>query len=287
MKKFLIPFFALLLVLLPCRANAVQNTNYLEGLSWSHGIASTVTASNGLSVTATNITKSFSSPVLDIAPAIKQCFYDSSMPSRITVKISGKLKIDFEDNKEATTSLRFAIRAKTSLVNSEEWKLQYENILNGDTPFFKVFGTNVYASISDAYSVSTKWTEFSENVTVTKNNAFCELTPEWLFCVDGIKLDTPIINMHFTDMRLELISATDVSNTPTPTPNLPTSMLIQTPKPTASPRPLEETKELFYNQPLLKDINTIISWAWKSAVVIIVISGFFAITLNLFTRRKK
>lgn len=195
--------------------------------------------------------------------------------------------MDFEDNKEATTSLRFAIRAKASLVNSEEWKLQYENSLNGDTPFFKVFGTNVYASISDAYNVSNKWTEFSMDITVSRNNAFCEFTPNWLFCVDGIKLDTPIINMHFTDMRLELVNVIKDNSTPSATQNTATVAPIQTQKPTASPKPLEETKELFYSQPLAKDINDIISWAWKGAAVIIIVSGFFAVALNLFTKRRK
>lgn len=315
MKKFLIMFLTLLLVLLPCTSFAVKlgPPNYLEGLTWNKTYSATIAETNGLYVKATSLYTSYSTPAIDIAPALKQTYYDHSMCAFVTVKISGKARADFENNASNKLSVHLIIRAKNSLPNPDTWKQQYKDSIVNDTPFFNISGTNVLKTISQDFDVTTNWSDFSATVSLTRLNVFCDLTPNWYLCFDGIDLITSPDALYVKDLKLEVVSTGNSTSygkptTPTPTPRptptaaaipprvtpnsmvmstpMPTQAPVVTPKPTASPKPLEETKELFYEQPLMEDINDIISWSWKGIVIIVIIAGFFAITLNLFTRRK-
>lgn len=306
MKKLLIIFITLLLVILPCSANAVQDTtNYLQGHSWQKGLNCEIRQASGLYVEATNITKPYSTPYLDINPALKQIFYKNSLLTSVTVRITGKTKAVFADPSK-TSTMRLLIRTQTSLPYPDDWNKIYKQLLDGDEPFFEILGNHVLKGLKTNIPLTSQWTEFEAEFTATKANVFCPVTANWYLCVDNINVDNPIGLLSFSDMSMVVVSTKTSLPTQvaTPTPSIPpritpsimtpsislpnqTAKPAQTPKPTASPKPLEETKVQFYEQPLFNDINDIISWAWKGAVVIIIIAGFFAIVLNLFTRRKK
>lgn len=315
MKKLLVIFLSLLLVLLPFSVTAKPSPpNYLEGLTWEKGYSSTITQVNGLEVTATNITKTYSSPALNITSAVQQCFLDNNLAYKITIRISGMIKLDFVDPAANISSLRFVIRSRTTISNPNIWQTKYENSLYGDAPFFSIEGKNVYTPISLTYSVRNTWTPILLDVDITFMNAFCDLTPNWLFCVDNIRQDKPVKNMHFKDMKLEILSVSSSKNPQNPTakpaatptlaipprvtpsrtlapystPVLPTAAPVNpTVKPTRAPGNDEELKKEFYDQPLINDINNIISASVKGVILIIILAGFFAIILNLFKKHKK
>ncbi len=324
LKKLLITVLSLLLIFSFATINAVPSApNYLFGLAWKKGHSSTIQKVDGLYVEATNLTKSYSTPALDIAPALKQAFYDHAMSKYISVRIQGKIKLDFEENKKESDSLRIIIRAKTNLANSDAWKADYLESLNNDDPFFMVLDTNVYAIVLKDFSVSTNWGSFTCTVPLTKNNVFCEMTPTWDLCVDGLDISKKPKTLYLKDLSLDVVSVSNntpgitptatpaVTPTATPTPNIPprrtpdapitqtlipfrtpvSDLIITQPtatlKPTLEPEKDEEIREEFINQPAFKDAKNIFSLSIKGAIVIIIFAGFFAIILNLFRRKKE
>ena len=123
LKKILVIFLSLLLVLLPFSVTAKPSPpNYLEGLTWTKVYSATIKETNGLYVEATDLKHTYSTPAINIAPALKQTFYDHNMNAFVTVKISGKIRATFKNGASNNHSLHLVIRAKTNLNNSKSWE---------------------------------------------------------------------------------------------------------------------------------------------------------------------
>ncbi len=318
MKKFVAVLFTLLLVFCFITAYAIPSApNYLLGLSWKEGHESALKKVDGLYVEATNLTKSYSTPALDITDAVKQVFYDHAMSKYISVKISGKMKLSFVGGKRESDSIRVIMRGKTSIKDVKVWKEQYTNSLKGDEPFFSLSNNNAIGTVTKNITVSTHWVSFSATVDLTKNNVFSDSNPTWNLCVDGLDPNKNPETLFLKDFSMEVVLVSNSkptqtatatatpSVTPTPTADIPprvtpsrTLAPYSTPvgegipqpsatlKPTSDPITDEQIRNEFKDQPLLKDIKNILSLSVKGAVIIIIIAGFFAIITNLFKRKK-
>ena len=318
MKKFVAVFFTLLLVFCFITAYAVPSApNYLLGLSWKNGHNSTLQKVNGLYAEVTNLTKTYSTPALDITDAVKQVFYDHAMSKYISVKISGKMKLSFVGGKTESDSIKLIVRGGTNISDIKAWKEQYTNSLKGDEPFFSVSSNNVIGTVTKSVTVSTRWVSFSATVDLTKNNVFSDSISAWNLCVDGLDPNKNPETLYLSDFSMEVVLVSNSkpiqtatatatpSVTPTPTADIPprvtpsrTLAPYSTPvgegsvkptatlKPTSDPATQEQVRNEFKSQPLLKDIKNILSLSIKGAVIIIIIAGFFAVITNLFKRKK-
>ncbi len=315
MKKFFVILLSLLLVV-SCvlSVNAQKQNepvNYLEGLAWQEYLGVTLHQASGLSVTAVGFEKSYSTPALNIAPALKLIFAQHPDIVGVRLKLSANIQVAFQDRTESTTTAHFKIRAITNTVkDAEQWNRDYKKSIGGESPFFEAGGSHAMRKISDTFTFTTERETYTTEFSVSRNVALCELTPNWYFCIDGLDVKRPIKCIYFKDIRLEIISttkATAATPTPKPTPtaaipprvtptrtlapfNTPVGELVANPtatlKPTNEPYKDEEIREEFKNQPLFKDAKNIISLSIKGVIVIVIIAGFFAIVTNLFKRRK-
>ena len=315
MKKFFVILLSLLLIIFCVLSVNAQKqnepVNYLEGLAWQEYLGVTLHQASGLSVTAVGFEKSYNTPALNIAPALKLIFAQHPDIIEARLKLSANIQVAFQDRTESTTTAHFKIRAFTSTVkDAEQWNKDYIKSIGGGSPFFEAVGSHAMRKISDNFTFTTERETYTTEFSVSRNVALCEFTPNWYFCIDGLDVTRPIKCIYFKDMRLEIISTTkSTAATPTPKPT-PTAALpprvtpsrtlapYSTPvgegsvkptatlKPTSDPITDEQIRNEFKSQPLLKDIKNILSLSVKGAIIIIIIAGFFAVITNLFKRKK-
>lgn len=316
MKK-IFAFILTLLLIFSCflTANAApKSTNYISGLQWDYNLACKTNNKNGLYVEATNITQTYSSPVINIASGIINAFVDNTLPSSITFKIGGKAKVNFNDNNSNSLSARLIIRAKTNMRDADAWLKRYKEELNGNTPFFFVEGPNAYQVIKDNLSIKTDWTDFSTTVTITSRNAFCSETPNWDLCFDHIEIEKNPQTLFFKDMFLEVVSVKNnqipkptqkpaTISTPEPTPFVPPMVTpsqtlppFKTPlneattstlKPTQDPYEDTLMREEFLNQEAFKDAKDIVLLGVIGTVSVIIVSGIVSIIFKLIRKRNE
>ena len=207
------------------------------------------------------------------------------------------------------------IRAKFLINDTNSWIKKYHESLNGDAPFFYASGSNAYQIIKSNVPVTKEWSSFSTTFTVTLYNAFCEVTPDWNFCIDSIDLNKQPETIYFSDMFLYVQSVNNTAAAPTATPKptaTPTPLIpprvtpsrtlapYSTPqgenvtlnpsatlKPTKAPNEDAQVQEDFLNQPAFKDAKNIIKFGFIGSAVIILVTGIFSIVVKIIRKRKK
>ncbi len=304
MKRFFVVFLVLMLALAPMAVNAAPY-NYLRGRSWeSSGLSCRVTA-NGLSVTATNLNSSFSTPWIDILPAVKMAL---GTKNSVTVEISGTLSVIMTSD-SAKTSPRLIMRAHINMKDGSTFDSKYKASLNGDKPLFGRNGSNVMTDLGTSCTVSNKSTaKFSTKLTVTRNQVYSQMTPQWYFCFDGFAEAKrgEILALGVQDLTLTVVDGATtiatpkpiVNATPTPTP-LPRITPSMTQAPTAAPTKAPATPvptkkatanpdlaEKFIEQPVIADINKMASSVLEWTVIIIISTGAIAVLTTLLASKK-
>jgi hypothetical protein len=305
MKRFFTVFLILMLMIAPLSVNAAP-TNYLLGSRWeTTGLACSVNV-QGLEAIATGVGTTFSSPLLDILPAIKKALGNKN---KVTVELSGTISAVFA-NQNDETKVHLIARAKINMSNGEAFDKEYADSLKGDEPFYSRNGGNVMRDLKMKYVV--KYNEaahFSTVFTVTRNQVYSSATPNWYFCVDGLNAATEgkILALGFNEMSLTVVPEGTIVATPTPTPAPPARKTpappaitpIKTAAPTAAPtkkptaaptqKPTEDPKlkENFLDQPLVKDLDKMAGSMLSSTFIIIIVTGAIALFVTLLAVKNR
>lgn len=279
MKKFLLILFICLL--LPVSVSA--ETNYLEGFSWEKGLSAKVEV-DGLNVKSTDISVSYSSPYLDLMPAFKRAIGDDA---QITMRLSFKIRGDFE--KEPSSKINFIIRSITSPKQAREW-LNYHKAERPCSPaFFPDNGTNnIMKSISSELpnrQLTDAWQSFEIDITATREQIFCPVTPAWYFCVDGLSVEKGIKAIYFEDVTLTKLKSIAV------TPFVPIAKPIveettPTPKATPTPTPTPLPTPDWLDQPIVDDMSSMVNDVVRYIVNIIIAIGLLSLILFKMIMKK-
>lgn len=313
MKRFFTVFLILMLMIAPLSVNAAP-TNYLLGSRWeTTGLSCSVNV-QGLEAIATGVSTTFSSPMLDILPAIKKALGNKN---KVTVELSGTISAVFA-NQNDETKVHLIARAKINMSNGEAFDKEYADSLKGDEPFYSRNGGNVMRDLKMKYVINNnEAAHFSTVFTVTRNQVYSSATPNWYFCVDGLNAATEgkILALGFNEMSLTVVPEGTVVATPTPTPapplrKTPALSLTKTPappaitpiktaaptaaptkKPTAAPtqKPTEDPKlkENFLDQPLVKDLDEMAGSMLSSTFIIIIVTGAIALFVTLLAVKNR
>ena len=307
MKKILILFFAIILILVPMSVSAAP-TNYAEGLNWQKGLCAQILA-NGLDVEMRGITSSFNSAFIDILPAMKKALGNNNA---VTVTISAKIKAVFSEA-GAESHCRPALRAHIGIKDPQTWTNLYKQTLNGDNPFFTSETSNVMTGIGTGIiPLKEDWSAFSFDISATKNQINSFMTPNWYFCFDGINLQTSIGAIFIKDLTITLknhsagSSTQTTVNTPTPTPKLTqnpaqiqqtlpmrTANIINpfapkaTPTPTPTPTPAPTPNPNWIMQPLMFDMMAMVYISLNVFSLIFVVMGIVYLITKIRERKNK
>ena len=278
MKKFFVILFILLFVPLSVSAE----TNYAKSLSWRNGLECSY-KTDGLDVKFTNISYSFSSPYLDIRPAFQEAIGDKN---EVTLILSMEIRADFKEGDEST--FRLLLRCgKTQ--NANEWREYHQNNPACKVPFFDNYETsNIMKTIDEEPRLLTsRWQTVTTEITATKEQTACPMSPTWYFCIDGLNMEVPteaieIRNLTLTEKQADK-SVFNVIRTARPiktvTPN-PTATPASTP--TAMPTPTPN----WLNQPIVWDMGAMTGITVFLTLIIIIVIGILYIVLTVKARKK-
>ncbi len=300
MKRFFVFLFVIILAIAPINANAV--TNYAEGLTWEKGLCTQILA-NGLDVEFRGVNTTFNSAFIDILPAMKKALGNNNS---VTVTISAKIKAVFSEA-GAESVCRPALRALIGVSDPKTWTEQYIKSLNGDAPFFRSETSNVMVGIgTKQIPLRENWSDFSFEISATKNQINSSMTPNWYFCFDGININIAIGAIFIKDLSITLKDASKATPTPAPTPRpTPTPNPAQIPQtlpmrtantvnpfapantPTPTPSPTPSPTPNWKDQPIMEDMTTMVDVSVKVYVSIITFMGAVYILTKLKDRKNK
>ncbi len=187
MKKVILSVFSVVLMisLLSVSAFAVRG-NYIE-TKWEAGMAKSIAAKteNGEEYVSVPVTGSWTSPTIDILPAMKLIISERKW---VTVTICFDARISSE-NETQSFSVRPLVRGvqNGSSLSDAEWNEAYKKEVGATYVLFSKSSGNIMWTLGNGMTLkANEWVHFEKTVTLIEKQINNTFTDKWNLCVDNI-----------------------------------------------------------------------------------------------------
>lgn len=221
-----------------CLGVNAQGKNYLKS-EWTNGLDATV-SKEGDVYKAVNMINQWSSPFLPSLASIKD-----AVSKEESIIVTFKIRAVYKAGNEGEyTTARVLFRGTTpekieaNEKASEEWKLKYEESLDGENAVFECNLGNVMYYGSAIEFTDSEWTLVEWPMALTSAQVDNKMITEWNLCIDTVKDNTLLAGIEIKDAGIYCESdyVSDAPATPTPTP---------TPEPEEDTTPTPTMKNVF------------------------------------------
>lgn len=221
-----------------CLGVNAQGKNYLKA-EWTNGLDTTV-SKEGDVYKAVNMINQWSSPFLPSLAAIKD-----AVSKEESIIVTFKIRAVYKAGNEGEyTSANVLFRGTTpekiepNEEASEEWKLKYEESLDGEDALFGCSMGNVMYYGSAIEFTDSEWKLVEWPMALTSAQVNNNMITEWNLCIDTVKDNTLLAGIEIKDAGIYCESdyVSDAPATPTPTP---------TPEPEEEATPTPTMKNVF------------------------------------------
>ena len=281
-----------------CFGVNAQGKNYLK-TEWANGLDATVTKSGDV-YKATNMVNQWSSPTLASLASIKD-----AVAKEESIIVTFKIRAIYNAGNEGEyTSARVLFRGTTpekiaaTTEASEDWKIRYEESLDGENAVFECNLGNVMYYGSNIEFTDSEWTLVEWPMALTSAQVDNKMITEWNLCIDNVKDNTLLaaIEIKDTGIYCESDYVSDAPATPTPTPT-PEPEEDATPTPTmknvfgdATPTPTataEATATVEATEvPTDTKGGNSLWWVWVIVAVVVVAGGGAAVYFFVIKKKK-
>ena len=185
MKKIFTILLAVAIVFSMSVSVFAEVENFAKDAKWVQGYAGGVSNKDGIAK-ATGIKAAYTSPFIDIYPAVKAALGTDTDAELI---IRFKVRADFtEGNEGEISSARTLLRGGSIKPEEvEDWNTNYSEATDGESFFNSDKGGNIMHYFSSGFSFTDEeWTTVIIELEVSDTIVNCDLTPKWNFCLDTI-----------------------------------------------------------------------------------------------------
>lgn len=279
-----------------CLGVNAQGKNYLKA-EWTNGLDTTV-SKEGDVYKAVNMINQWSSPFLPSLAAIKDAV-SKEESIIVTFKIRAVYKAGNEgEYTSANVLFRGTTPEKIAEDQDEEWKLKYEESLDGEDALFGCSSGNVMYYGSAIEFTDSEWTPVEWPMALTSAQVNNNMITEWNLCIDTVKDNTLLAGIEIKDAGIYCESdyVSDAPATPTPTPT-PEPEEDATPTPTmknvfgeTTPTPTVAAKATATVEATEVPADTkggnSLWWVWVIVAVVVVAGGGAAVYFFVIKKKK-
>ncbi len=245
MKKFLTMLLALAIVFTMAIPALAAPKNYAKDAKWvkapvacAFGISS-VTESNGVT-TVTGFPDEWSSPVVDVLPAIKAALGNKD---EVTITISFELRATFfAGSKGSSGTARLLFRGENGIYgfsDADDWNKTYCETLDGEAPFFNNDGGNIMRHTGTMVEIKdSDWSLVTTTLTLYAPHINNDCVTAWNLCLDKNSMHRSIQSLQFRNLSLTVV---EPEAEPTKTPVVPTKAPATPTKAPATPTTVPAT----------------------------------------------
>lgn len=174
----------------------VSNENFAANLKWSGFSGATVTEGADGVFTATNITKPYTSPMVNVLPAFKKALGDDI---NLEVYMIFDIRAIFtEGNEDAMVSASSLFRGENALdvkpSEVDEWKEAYSDSFEDSDPYFTNSQGNIMKYLGQGVQMTSEWETYVIELEIDAEQITNPSISKWNFCFDNMSADYELID---------------------------------------------------------------------------------------------